>query len=54
MTGSRFHALGTLALSIVVFALSISTAVLGAHRDGLYADAGRADAAVSPETASGR
>lgn len=43
MTGSRFHAFGTLVLSLVVFALSIGTAVLGAHRGGLYADAGRAE-----------
>ena len=53
MSGSHFHALGTLALSLVVFALSIGTAVLGAHRDGLFAEAGRADTAA-PRTASAR
>ena len=46
MIGSRAHAFGTLVLSLVVFALSIGTAVLGAHKGGLYADAGRAEAAA--------
>jgi hypothetical protein len=46
VTGSRLHSLAILALSVVVFALSIGAASLGAHRDSLYVDPGRADTAT--------
>jgi hypothetical protein len=48
------HALATLAFSVVIFVLSVGVASLGTHRDSLFADPGRPDAAASPETASSR
>ena len=46
MKPSRLHGFGTLALSLVVLTLSIGAALLGAHRESLYADPGRLDAAA--------
>jgi hypothetical protein len=39
------HALATLALTILIFALSAGAVVLGTHRDSLFAEPGRPDAA---------
>jgi hypothetical protein len=40
----RVRSFAILALSLVVFALSIGAAALGAHRESLYVDPGRPDA----------
>ncbi|HET6972029.1 MAG TPA: hypothetical protein VFH92_12950 [Phenylobacterium sp.] len=36
----RAQSVAALAASLFIFALSVSIAVLGAHKDGIYADAG--------------
>ena len=40
------HALATVVLSFVIFALSLGAAVMGTHRDSLFAVPGRPDAAA--------
>ena len=41
----RLHSVAILALSLFIFALSLSAAVLGRPRDSIYAVPGRIDAA---------
>jgi hypothetical protein len=43
-----------LALSLVALALSLGAALVGAQRDGLYADPGRLEAPAAIETAAAR
>lgn len=40
------HAFGTLALSIAVFTLALTAALMGTRHDGLYAIPGRAEPAA--------
>jgi hypothetical protein len=44
---SRLHSLTILALAVVIFALSVGAASLGAHRDGLYVEPGRLQAGAA-------
>ncbi len=44
----------TLALSLVILALSLGAALLGGSRDGLYADAGSPETTGPLKAASGR
>lgn len=54
MSEGRIHAIANLALSLVVFALSLGGAFLGAQRDDLFSDAGRPDATAPLEVAAGQ
>jgi len=47
---SPMHAYATLALSLIVFALSIGLSVLGTSHDSLFAEAGRVAAAPAAST----
>ena len=48
----RPQSLATLALSLVILALSLGAALLGGSRDGLYADVGAPEAAEPLKAAS--
>jgi hypothetical protein len=41
------HAVGTLALSIIVFSLALTAAFMGTRHDGLYAVPGRAESVAT-------
>ncbi len=51
---SHFPAFRALALSLVVFGLSVGAAVLGGRRDSLFADPGRPGAQAPFEAPSAR
>jgi hypothetical protein len=44
---SRLHSVAILAMSVVALAMSLGATLLGADRNGLYADPGRPEAAAS-------
>jgi hypothetical protein len=51
---SQLPAFRALALSLIVFGLSVGAAVLGTRRDGLFADPGRPGAQAPFEAPSAR
>lgn len=54
MKDGRAHSFVNLALSLVIFAISVGAAVLGTDQHDLFADPGRPDATAPLEAAIGR
>jgi len=54
MSDGHDRSVATLALSLVVFALTLGVSVIGTEQDRLFADPARFESRAPPEAAPGR
>ena len=54
MSDGRDRSVATLALSLVVFALTLGVSVIGTEQDSLFADPARFESRAPPEAVPGR